>query len=123
MGETRTIDSIATDYKSFTVSKAFSARVVTTTGNYMLYVVGKGSKSHTECSGRGLCEMLQGNAHASRATPSRLAPSSRLSPRKVVSVLERSFRQVRFEKGEYQHVHSSKFTCCRRVRQQSWYSP
>jgi hypothetical protein len=57
--ETRTIDSIATDYKSFTVSKAFSARV-TTTDNYMLYVVGKGSKTHTECSGRGLCDDAAG---------------------------------------------------------------
>jgi hypothetical protein len=57
--ETRTIDSIATDYKSFTVSKAFSARV-TTTDNYMMYVVGKGSKTHTECSGRGLCDDAAG---------------------------------------------------------------
>merc|ERR1711981_845330 len=57
--ETRTIDSIAVDYKSFTVSKAFSARV-TITDNYMLYVVGKGSKTHTECSGRGLCDDAAG---------------------------------------------------------------
>ena len=57
--ETRTIDSIATNYKSFTVSKAFSARV-TTTDNYMMYVVGKGSKTHTECSGRGLCDDAAG---------------------------------------------------------------
>jgi len=57
--ETRTIDSIAVDYKSFTVSKAFSARV-TTTGSYTMYVVGKGSKTHTECSGRGLCDDAAG---------------------------------------------------------------
>merc|ERR1719207_56818 len=57
--ETRTIDSIATDYKSFTVSKAFSARV-TTTDSYTLYVVGKGSKTHTERSGRRLCDDAAG---------------------------------------------------------------
>jgi len=53
--ETRTIDSIATTYKSFTVSKAFSGRV-TASGQYTMYIVGKGTKSHTECSGRGLCD-------------------------------------------------------------------
>lgn len=57
--ETRTIDSIATDYKSFTVSKAFSSSVLTTS-EYTMYVVGKGSKSHTECSGRGLCDESAG---------------------------------------------------------------
>jgi hypothetical protein len=53
--ETRTIDSVNTDYKSFTVSKAFSASV-STADTYKMWVVGKGSKSHTECSGRGLCD-------------------------------------------------------------------
>jgi len=57
--ETRTIDSIATDYKSFTVSKAFSSSV-TTTGEYTMYIVGKGSKGHSECSGRGLCDDTAG---------------------------------------------------------------
>jgi hypothetical protein len=55
--ETRTIDSIAADYTYFTVSKAFSAAVSTAAAdNYAVYIVGKGSKSHTECSGRGLCD-------------------------------------------------------------------
>jgi hypothetical protein len=55
--ETRTIDSIAADYTYFTVSKPFSAAVMTgATWNYGVYVVGKGSKSNTECSGRGLCD-------------------------------------------------------------------
>merc|ERR1711871_211250 len=57
--ETRTIDSIATNYKSFTVSKGFSASV-TTSGEYTLYIVGKGSKGHSECSGRGLCDDANG---------------------------------------------------------------
>merc|ERR1711916_106884 len=57
--ETRTIDSIATDYKSFTVSKAFSSSV-TTTGECTMYIVGKGSKGHSECSGRGLCDDTAG---------------------------------------------------------------
>merc|ERR1711871_1756513 len=57
--ETRTVDSIAVDYTSFTVSKAFSASV-TTTGEYTMYIVGKGSKGNTECSGRGLCDDASG---------------------------------------------------------------
>merc|ERR1711991_635501 len=51
--ETRTIDSIATNYKGFSAS-------VTTSGEYTLYIVGKGSKGHSECSGRGLCDDANG---------------------------------------------------------------
>jgi len=59
--ETRTIDSINVDYKSFTVSKAFSDSVSTASGSsYQMWIVGKGSKSHTECSGRGLCDDTAG---------------------------------------------------------------
>lgn len=57
--ETRTIDSIAADYTSFTVQKAFSSSVITTTA-YKMYIVGKGSKAHTECAGRGLCDDAAG---------------------------------------------------------------
>lgn len=53
--ETRTIDSIASDYTHFTVSKGFSSAVSTTT-YYRMWVVGKGSKPHSECSDRGLCD-------------------------------------------------------------------
>jgi hypothetical protein len=63
--ETRTIDSIATDFKSFTVQKAFSSSVVTTTA-YKMYIVGKGSKSHTECAGRGLCDDASGECSCFR---------------------------------------------------------
>merc|ERR1712100_17418 len=57
--ETRTIDSIATTYEWFTVSKGFSSSVTADT-DYTMYIVGKGSKSHTECSGRGLCDDTAG---------------------------------------------------------------
>lgn len=57
--ETRTIDSIAADYTSFTVQKAFSSSVITTTA-YKMYIVGRGSKAHTECAGRGLCDDAAG---------------------------------------------------------------
>jgi len=57
--ETRTIDSISSLYTSFTVSKAFSS-AVTDTGSYKMYIVGKGSKTHSECSGRGLCDDAAG---------------------------------------------------------------
>lgn len=63
--ETRTIDSIATDFKSFTVQKAFSSSVVTTTA-YKMYIVGKGSKSHEECAGRGLCDDATGQCQCFR---------------------------------------------------------
>ena len=53
--ETRTIDSIDAGFQSFTVQKAFSSSVITTTA-YKMYIVGRGSKSHTECAGRGLCD-------------------------------------------------------------------
>ena len=53
--ETRTIDSIDNAYQSFTVQKAFSSSVVTTTA-YKMFIVGRGSKAHTECAGRGLCD-------------------------------------------------------------------
>merc|ERR1712072_1239910 len=53
--ETRTVDSVAADYTSFTVSKEFTERVIVGS-EYVMYVVGKGSKTHTECSGRGLCD-------------------------------------------------------------------
>jgi hypothetical protein len=63
--ETRTIDSIASDFQSFTVQKAFSASVITTTA-YKMYIVGKGSKSHTECAGRGLCDDASGECQCFR---------------------------------------------------------
>merc|ERR1711881_676876 len=53
--ETRTIDSIDTLYTHFTVSKGFSS-AVSTSSAYRMWVVGKGSKPHSECSDRGLCD-------------------------------------------------------------------
>merc|ERR1712195_179083 len=53
--ETRTIDSIDAGFQSFTVQKAFSSSVITTTA-YKMYIVGRGSKSHTECAGRVFCD-------------------------------------------------------------------
>merc|ERR1712195_202116 len=57
--ETRTIDSIDAAHEYFTVQKSFSSSVITTSP-YAMYVVGKGSKSHTECAGRGLCDDASG---------------------------------------------------------------
>merc|ERR1712146_760065 len=79
--ETRTIDSIATDYKSFTVSKAFSSSV-TTTGEYTMYIVGKGSKGQSALVVDSVTTPLV-SAHASKATPSKPALSSPPSRHKL----------------------------------------
>merc|ERR1712127_543523 len=63
--ETRTIDSIDAAHQYFTVQKAFSSSVITTSP-YAMYVVGKGSKSHTECAGRGLCDDASGECQCFR---------------------------------------------------------
>lgn len=54
--EVRTIDSIDSNKKFFTVSKGFSA----SHDNKRLWIVGKGSKTAAECGNRGLCDSEAG---------------------------------------------------------------
>ena len=49
--ETRVVDFIATDRKSFTVSSAFTANPTSA----KIWLVGTGTTEANACSGRGLC--------------------------------------------------------------------
>merc|ERR1711865_416650 len=66
--DTRTIDSIAADYTSFTVQKAFSSSVITTTA-YKMYIVGRGPCDDAA----GECQCFKGYTQAACQEQSALA--------------------------------------------------